>query len=165
MKAKIIILKYFFLDDEYLFKVFFTIAYTSIVYWGVGGLFILMDATNKPAFFRKYKTQPEAHVPLDMKKFLPACRTVLFNQLILNVAISHVLTKIELLLPERPKLRDTPTFSKLMLDLLAYQFIYEVCFFYSHWFMHSKYLYKRIHKKHHEWTGRKIFVQIFANFD
>lgn len=139
-------------DDEYYFKVVFTIAFTTIFYWAVGILFILMDITNKPAFFRKYKTQPEAHVPLDLKRFLSACRLVLFNQIVMNFLITHSLTKLEGYM-ERPKLRDTPTFWKLMFDLFAYQFIYEFAFFYSHWAMHSKHLYKWIHKIHHQWTG------------
>jgi fatty acid hydroxylase domain-containing protein 2 len=134
--------------------VFVTFGYTTLMYWTVGILFIIMDITNQPKCFRKYKTQPEAHVPLDVRKFLLACRVVLFNQLVVNIVYSHIITKVEMTIENRLPLRETTSFFRLFTDYVLFQLIYEFGFFYSHWIMHSKYLYKYIHKMHHEWTGR-----------
>jgi sterol desaturase/sphingolipid hydroxylase (fatty acid hydroxylase superfamily) len=79
--------------------------------------------------------------------------------LVMNVIITHSLTLLEQYVP-RPSLREVPSYWKLMFDLFLYQFIYEIGFFYTHWMMHSKHLYKWIHKTHHEWTGRKKLKEI-----
>ena len=46
-----------------------------------------------------------------------------------------------------------PTFWRILGELLVFTIIEEIFFFYAHWALHSKYLYARFHKIHHEWTA------------
>jgi fatty acid hydroxylase domain-containing protein 2 len=110
-----------------------------------------MDLTNKPDFFRKYKIQPEAHVPLDKKRFLKASIRCVVNQFvgILFGIVLHHLSKGSSLI----KLRDTTSFPRLIFDLLGVINFYEIGFYYSHRMLHHRWFYKHVHKIHHEWTA------------
>jgi methylsterol monooxygenase len=42
------------------------------VYWIFGGIYTLLDITNKPAVLRKYKIQPGTNEPVDPKRLMEA---------------------------------------------------------------------------------------------
>lgn len=122
-----------------------TSVYTIVLYWAVGALFVAMDITNKPKFFRKYKTQPEAHVPLENTKFFKASMRVVFNQVFVGIPFTYVLYIIGKSIDLKP-LREVSSFPKMMFDLLVMGVVYEFGFYYSHRLMHHRSIYKYIHK-------------------
>lgn len=59
--------------------------------------------------------------------------------------------------------RTMPTFQRLMFDLVALIIIEEIVFYYSHRLLHAKFIYKYIHKQHHEWQSPISITAEYAN--
>ena len=73
----------FKLTNHYFCFILGTTIITNTVFWCYGGLYMIMDITNKPVALRKYKVQPGSNEPLDKGKFTK----VLFTACLIKIII------------------------------------------------------------------------------
>ncbi|XP_059486206.1 fatty acid hydroxylase domain-containing protein 2-like isoform X1 [Neocloeon triangulifer] len=149
-------------EDPRGFWVFGTTFLTMAVYWLVGGLYTLLDVTNRPSCLRKYKIQPGTNEPVETTRLLKVLSQVLFNQLAVGIPTAY----FSFALMEwrgYPPLRELPTFHWVLAEMAFLILIEEFGFYYSHRLLHSKHLYKIIHKKHHEWTAPIAVTAIYCH--
>lgn len=57
-------------EDPSKLWIFGTTILTTSVYWMFGGIYTILDLTNKPAALRRYKIQPGTNEPVDTKRLL-----------------------------------------------------------------------------------------------
>lgn len=62
-------------EDPFNLWVYGTTILTFCVYWMFGGIYTILDITNKPAILRKYKIQPGTNEPVDTKRLLKVRRS------------------------------------------------------------------------------------------
>ena len=113
------------------------------------------DENQTKMMIEKYKIQPGTNAPLPLKRFIQLISLVSFNQIIINGLAQYAFYKLHVFLHDlRPQdIEKMPSFLRICGELLVFTLIEEIFFFYSHWALHSKYLYARFHKIHHEWTA------------
>jgi len=152
----------FFEGDHFRMIIYGTPVVGLGVFWTAGIVYILMDVFQKPEQLRRYKVQPGTNEPVDTRRLLEAIFWVLFNQTIvgwpLTVGFYYLFT-----LRGINTNRELPTFQWVLFELAVCILVEEISFYYSHRLLHSKTLYKHIHKWHHEWTSPISITALYAH--
>ncbi|KAG8231541.1 hypothetical protein J437_LFUL008082 [Ladona fulva] len=121
-----------------------------------------MDVTNKPAALRRYKIQPGTNEPVESKKLMKVILTVLFNQIVVGLPFAYVSLWLMTYRGLQP-IRELPTFHWVLFEMAILILVEEIGFYYSHRFLHNRYLYRVIHKKHHEWTAPIAVTAVYCH--
>ncbi|CAO1380280.1 unnamed protein product [Diamesa tonsa] len=149
-------------EDEFSLLVWGTTIFTFLVYWIFGAIYTIMDVTNKPAFIRRYKIQPGTNEPVETKRLIQVIMTVIFNQICVGIPFA-LFSYYAMRLRGIPDVRELPKFHRVLFDLAICILVEEFGFYYSHRLMHTKKIYKHIHKRHHEWTSPIAITAIYCH--
>ncbi|RZC36179.1 fatty acid hydroxylase domain-containing protein 2 [Asbolus verrucosus] len=151
-------------EDPFNLWVYGTTILSLGVYWLFGGIYTILDITNKPTALRRYKIQPGTNEPVDNKKLLKVIWSVIFNQIVVGLP-STLIMYWAMCWRGFPPLRELPTFHWVLYELAVHILVEEAAFYYSHRqvLLHSRHLYKIIHKQHHEWTAPIAVTAIYSH--
>nr|XP_006815602.1 PREDICTED: fatty acid hydroxylase domain-containing protein 2-like [Saccoglossus kowalevskii] len=149
--------------NELMLNVVGTWLVVNITFWSLALLHLYVDLTKKPNFIWKYKVQQNKNAPLDPLHLPRVFKTTLFNMVVMFPPTSLLLYPGALWRGNSCSVADVPTIPRILFDLMVSLVFDEIVFYYSHRLLHHPYLYKRIHKKHHEWTAPFGLVAVYAH--
>ena len=146
------------------FEIYFggMVLVSSVVFWGMSLLYLVVDTFQWPRALLKYKVQPGKHQPLEPALLRKAFVRVAFNWLLINIPLAWfgygVYTAVS-----GPVVRPLPSGAEILLHLVGCVAVEEVLFYYSHRLFHMPLFYQHVHKIHHEWRAPIAMTAVYAH--
>jgi len=141
-------------------KTYFPFAMHQLQFWVTAALYSIIDVFNFPRSLVKYKVQPKVHNPNDK---LAHCAFIVFiNQVCLLLPlfiVAYPFTQQYI----KTDMKDLPTLPIFLRDLVIFALIEEVMFYWSHYLLHTQFLYQYIHKVHHEFHSPVAMAAEYAH--
>ena len=140
-----------------------------------GGLLLLLDVLHRPTSLYTYKIQKDRAYKLEGAKYCPPISKVvlvlLLNFLVCIPFALWAMDQFTLWLGQQLHMEwiglhmdpELPTLKAILWSGAWGLAGNEVFFFYSHWLLHQKGLYKRFHKLHHEFHMPIALAALYAH--
>jgi fatty acid hydroxylase domain-containing protein 2 len=145
-------------EDDFDLWVTYTSIYSVLIYWLLGGFYMFIDITLK---LRRFKVQPGTNEPINVWRYIKAIALVLFNQIFVSIPMIYggfYVAKNRL-----PSARTLPTLQWITFEMIVLTLVREFTFYYSHRLLHTRFLYKTIHKMHHGWTSPMAITAAYCH--
>ena len=154
-------------ESEMMVYVVWTQALFLSLYFGVGGAFFVVDLFHKPEFIFSTKLQPKRTYGASGTMWNPTLWTLAKGLAVAQTCVVLPVNMVLYLLATRGvgvwggRGEAPPGVWRAVGTLVGCVVLEEVLFFYAHWALHSKALYKAVHKKHHEFVAP---IALAANY-
>lgn len=144
--------KFFLGDDPFTVYVIYTGIFVFCYFWIIGLIYLYIDFSGRPFFLTKYKIQ-EKRKPLKWKVVIKVAKTIFVHHIFITIPLSTIGFYI---LRDRftiETIRKIPTLKTAIIELIIFDIVYDICLYHTHRLVHTRYFYKRVHKKHHEFKA------------
>ncbi|XP_070490694.1 fatty acid hydroxylase domain-containing protein 2-like [Chironomus tepperi] len=138
--------------DEYNLFVDGILIISSISTFWLLAMYSIFDFTQKPAFIRKYKVNPNTNEPPDHRKFIKVLVCSTFSGFfVARPAI--ILIYFGLKVRGIPDIRVLPNIQNVLITCFINDHLLDIVAYTVHRLLHHRLIYKHIHKKHHEYKS------------